>query len=226
MASPALSHSVLEDLEKSSLLLISLMGVRTLLERELRLKDMLLTSEDAALAELKRRQMDPLTLSIAYPYGYLSLSELTAVKDHIPNKNVRRHGLRMGTDGATKATARKGYLFPILVQLSLHYLDNDPVRTFRMAEALIILGQIGPLVFSMHLGDGIELEVEVEIPDSASIPIAESENTHAPNAQEIEVPLVIHTWAGFCRDVSSVNSDRPTEIKIELAPHYLPTGGE
>jgi hypothetical protein len=224
MASPLLSNSILDDLEKSSLLLISLMGVRTLLERELRLKDMLLTSEDSALAELKRRLTDPLTFAIAYPYGYLSLSELSAVKDHTPNKNVRRHGLRMGTAGATRATARKGYVFPILVQLSLHYLDNDPVRTFRMAEALIILGQIGPLTFSMKLGEGMELEVQVEIPDSASIPISESENTHAPDAQEIEVPLIIHTWAGFCRDVSSVNSDRPTEITIELEDNYLPTG--
>lgn len=218
-----ISNSILDDLEKSSLLFISLMGVRTLLERELLLKDMILASEDSAIKELQRRLTTDLSGTVAYPYGYMSLSELTAVKDHAPNKNIKRHGLRMGTDSATRNTVRKGYIFPVVVQISLHYLDNNPVRVLRMAEALIILAQIGPLVFSLTAGEGVELDVMVEIPEGATIPIAETENTHSPDAQEIEVPLVIHTYAGFFRDVSSVNSDTP-EISVNLKPNYLPTG--
>lgn len=218
-----ISNSIFDDLQKSSLLSISLMGVRTLLERELCLKDMIIASEDSSIKELQRRLTTDLSRTISYPYGYLSLSELTAVKDHSPNKNIKRHGWRMGTEGATRATSRKGYLFPVVIQIALHYLDNDPMRVLRMAEALVILAQIGPLVFSLHVGDGIELEVEVEIPDGATIPIAETENNHSPGAQEIEVSLIIHTYAGFFRDVSAVNSDSPT-VTVQLKPNYLPTG--
>jgi hypothetical protein len=220
-----ISNSIFDDLEKSSLLFISLMGVRTLLERELLLKDLVLASEDSAIKELQRRLTTDMSNTIVFPYGYLSLSELTAVKDHAPNKNIKRHGWRMGTEGATRATTKKGYLFPVVVQISLHYLDNDPIRVLRMAEALVILAQIGPLVFSLNIGDGVELEIMVEIPEGATIPIAETENSHCPDAQEIEVALVIHTYAGFFRDVSAVNSDRPS-VSIELKPNYLPTGEE
>lgn len=214
------SNSIFDDLEKSSLLYASLMGVRTLLERELLLKDLVIASQDSAVMEIRRRAERPVDYTVPYPYGYLSLSELTAVKDHAPNKNIRRHGWRMGTAGATRATVRKGYVFPVLVQISLHYLDNDPIRTLRMSEALIILGQIGPLTFSMSIGEGTDLDIQVEIPETATIPIAETENPHSPDAQEIEVPLIIHTYAGFFRDVAAVNSDRPT-IEVTLKSNYL-----
>jgi hypothetical protein len=220
-----LSNSILTELEQSSLLYISLLGVRTLIEREFALKDMLLASQDSAITELRRRLNNPETNTVSYPYGYLSLSELTSVKDHTPNKNVKRHGWRMGTMDATHATSKKGYIFPILVQISLHYLDNDPIRTLRMAEALIILGQIGPLAFSLNVGEGIELEVMVEIPESAPIPIGEAESEHAPDAQEIEIPLVIKTYAGFFRDVSAVNSNKPI-ISFDLKSNYFAQGEE
>lgn len=220
-----LTNSIFDDLNRSSLLYTSLLGVRSLLEQELLLKDLIIASEDSASRELQRRLTDEKTRTIAYPYSYISMSELTGVKDRVPGKNVKRMGYRSGVDQATKATARKAFVFPVLVQLSLHYLDNDPLRTLRMAEALVILTQIGYMTFTLKSGNGNTMEVYVEIPDSATIPIAETENTHAPGSQEIEVPLVIHTWAGFFRDVSAVNSDRPN-ISFNIANTYLQNPGE
>ncbi len=221
-----INNTIFDDLRQSSLLLMSLMGVRTLLERELELKDLVLASEDSAVKELQRRKMDPITATMPYPYAYLSLSEMTAVKDHGPNKLIRRHGFRMGTTESTRATSKKGYIFPVVVQISLHYLDNDPIRVLKMAEALIILGQIGPLAFSLLIGEeGMDLDISMEIPETATIPIAETENIHAPDSQELEIPLIVHTYAGFFRDVSAVNSSHPI-LSIQLKENYLPTGEE
>ena len=216
-----ISNSIIDDLEKSSLLMMSLMGVRTLLERELRINDMIIATEDGASKELLRRLSDVNQSTVAYPYGYLSLSELTAVKDRSPNKLVKRHGIRLGTYQATLATSKKAFIFPAMVQISMHYLDNDPIRLLRMAEALLILGQIGPLTFTLTVGGELTLNIQVEIPESATIPVAETENTHAPDAQELEIPLVLHTYVGFFRDVAAVNSTNPT-VSIELQSNYLP----
>jgi hypothetical protein len=204
-----MSNSILDSLSKSSLLLISLMGVRTLLERELRLKDMIITTEDAATEELVRRLQDPTTRAVAYPYGYLTMSGMTSIKDQNSTKAIKRHGFRAGMTDVTKLTTKKGFVFPVMFAITLNYLDNDPTRLLKMAEALMILGQIGPLAFDLILEEDMKLGVRVSLPDNATIPIGESENEQSPGAQKLEVELIVNCWAGFFKDVSSVNSDRP-----------------
>jgi hypothetical protein len=219
-----LSNSILEELDKSNLFFISLQGVRTLLEREFLLKDLVLQTGDSAREELKRRLANPdLTdRNLAYPYSYMSLSDMTGLKDRAPNKNIRRHGWRMLSQNATRATSRKAYIFPAAVQIGLHYIDNDPIRLLRMSQAFIILGQLGNLVFQLKMGHDFELDVTVGLPDTATIPIAETENVGLPDASEIEVPLIIDTYCGFFRDVAAVNSDTPEfKVEVALSPDYF-----
>lgn len=207
MAKPT---TVLDELNESSLFLSSLYGVRSVFERELGIKNMLIASDDMIKARIAQRvKQNQLP---EFPYAYLVLNEVQAVKELQPNKVVRRLGYRMGTTDATLSTSSKGYIFPVKASLELKYTDSDPLRVIKVAEALMILGQIGALTFELRVGDDAEamkLSVRMEIPESVSIPMADTSLTSAPGAMEVSLSFVMHAYAGFFRDVSAVNSTSP-----------------
>lgn len=199
----AITDSLLKTISKSSLLLMSLHGVRTAFERELDLRNMVIATSDSVKRELARKG------DTSYPYSYLSISELIGVRDQNSNKFVQRHGIRMGAEGATRATSRKAYLFPINVGMELKYIDSDPTRCFLMAESMVILSMLGGLQFELLVGDTVRFLVRVEIPETTAIPISAYGSTESPDASELSLTLVIHTYAGFLKDVSAVNSGNP-----------------
>ncbi len=199
----AITDSLLKTISHSSIMLMSLHGVRTAFERELELRNMVIATSDSVKRELLRKG------STAYPYSYLSISELIGLRDQNSNKHIQRHGIRMGAEGATRATSRKAYLFPINIGMELKYLDSDPTRTFLMAESMVILSMLGGLQFELLIGESIRFLVRVEIPETTAIPIGSYGSTESPEASELTLSLVIHTYAGFMRDVSAVNSGRP-----------------
>lgn len=211
-------RTILEELNESSLLLTSLHGIRTVLEKELGLANMLIATDDTIKKRIAQRANQ--NESPEYPYAYLVMNEFQAVKDMQPNKVVRRLGYRMGTIDATRATSSKGYIFPVRASIDLKYTDSDPYRTLKIAEAMMILGQAGALFFELLVGSqgdeaekagsGMRLEVRVEIPESVAIPISDSSLPSAPGAMEVTLPLVLHSYAGFFRNVSAVNSTSPT----------------
>jgi hypothetical protein len=200
----AISNSLFSELARNSILLISLHGVRTVLERELEIKNIMIATNDAIKRELMRKD------ETQYPYSYLNMSELIGIRDQQSNKVMQRFGIRAGMNGATRATSRKAFMFPINVGMELKYIDSDPLRIITMAESLVLLSIIGGLQFEIGLSDGIRFLVRVEIPESTSIPISSGESTESPGGSEITLSLIIHTYAGFFRDVSAVNSSSPT----------------
>lgn len=200
----SISDSLLKTISKSSLMLMSLHGVRTAFERELELKNMVISTSDTVKRELQRKG------TTAYPYSYLSMSELIGIRDQGSNKFVQRHGIRMAADGATRSTSRKAFLFPINVGMELKYIDSDPTRCFLMAESMVILSMLGGLQFELLIGDTVRFLVRVEIPETTAIPITSYSSAESPDASEISLSLVIHTYAGFLKDVSAVNSGKPT----------------
>ena len=210
-------NNILDELQESSLLTISLQGVRSLLEREFGLKNLTISTDDMFMQWLaaQAKSQGPLQ----YPYAYLSMSELTSVRDRVNNKAISRAGIKTGLNKTTYSTTRKAYTFPISLAMSLKYIDSDVARVIKMSEALIILAQIGPLGFTMEI-DQLELDVTVMLPSSCSINLAETDKQQCPGAFEIEASLVINTWTGFFKQTSAVSSNKPI-INIQTTSSYL-----
>lgn len=211
----AMTDNIFRELAKNSLMLISLHGVRTVLERELGIKDLQITMDETAKAEIERAAKQK---SVAYPYAYMSMSELTGVRDQSNNKYAQRYGTRMqaGGDGqSTRATSRKAFMFPINVGLDLKYIHDDPTQAMLMAEAFVILSMIGGVTFNIDLGGGVNFDVRIEIPESVTIPIASINAPEAPGGFEVSMSLIIHTFSGFFKEVAAVNNDHAT-LNVEI----------
>jgi hypothetical protein len=121
----------------------------------------------------------------------------------------------MGAAGATRATSRKAFLFPINIGLDLKYIDDDPARAMVMAESMVILSMIGGLIFNLRLSESINFDVRVEIPETVPIPLASTNNPESPGGIEVSLSLIIHTFSGFFKEVSAVNSGNAT-ISMEI----------
>lgn len=195
---------LLKDLENNSLLLASLSGLRSILEKELSIKNIEIATDDMVKAALAAKG------KVEYPYAYISLTELSGVRDIVPNKNVRRLGYSMGTFNSTKSTTQKAYLFPVTIAVDLKYVDSDPYRCLRMVEALVILSQIDALYYDIVLNDDYKYHNRVEIPENTSIPLADTNNPQTPGGMEVSVSLILHTYCGFIRDVAAVQRDKPS----------------
>lgn len=210
----ALTDNLFNDLSKNSLLLISLHGVRTVLEKQLGLKDIQISTDETVKRELERKAQN--REEIRFPYAYISLSEMIGVKDQNSNRNIQRLGIQ-SLSGAMKATSRKGFLFPINVGMELKYLTDKPEQAILMAETFVILSQIGGLSFRLTVSEDISFDVRIEVPENMSIPLADTSNTQSPSAIELSVQLVIHTYSGFFRNVAAVNSGNPIiDMQIEM----------
>lgn len=199
----AISDSLVKEVGQNSILLTSLHAVRTVLEKELEIKNLLITTNEAIKSDLLVRG------KTEYPYAYLSLSELTAMRDQGNSRVVQRTGMRVGSFGATRATSRKAYIFPITVGIELKYIDNDPYRLLIMAESMLLLGQISGIAFEVKFSENFKIQVRIEVPTNTTIPLADTSNVQEPSGSEVSLPLIIHTYAGFFREVSAVNSSNP-----------------
>lgn len=194
---------LLKDIEHNSMLLASLSGLRSILEKELDLKNIDIASDDMVKQLLASRG------HVEYPYAYISLTEISGVRDHTPNKNVRRLGYNMGTFNSTKSTTQKAYMFPVTIAVDFKYVDSDPYRCLRMVEALVILSQIDSLYYDIVLNDDYRYHNRVEIPENTSIPLSDTNNPQTPGGMEVSVSIILHTYCGFVRDVAAVQARRP-----------------
>ena len=211
----AITNSIFADMAKNSILLISLHGVRTVLEKQLELKDIQITTDETVKREIERKS-GAQGEGVRFPYAYLSMSELIGVKDQTNNRVMQKIGMP-GRGGAQRATTRKGYLFPINVGIELKYIDDKPERAILMAETLVILSQIGGLSFEIKISEDIVFDVRIEVPENMSIPLADTGNTQSPSAIEVSAQLIIHTYSGFFRNVAAVNSGNPIiDMQIEM----------
>src|SRR5476651_1508915 len=94
------------EIKQNGLMLMVLHGVRTVLENELDIHPILIATDDAIKGEYKRRG------HTEYPYAHIEINEVMGVRDQSSNRTMQRLGMTVGTDGATRATTRKAYLFP------------------------------------------------------------------------------------------------------------------
>jgi len=144
-----------------------------------------------------------------YPYAYIALSDMQADRTKLAGRNIRRNGFLVGTARAADATTQKGYIFPLKVSFELKYIDDDPYRVLVFAETFAILSASSNLTFGMRIAEELELHSTIVVPESITIPIADTGNTTEPGGQEVSVALILETYGGFVRDVSAVNSNRP-----------------
>ncbi len=195
--------TLLTEVKSNSLLTITLHGVRTILEHELGIESIIIATDDAVKSELLRRDEDH------YPYAHLEINELIGVKDKSASQTIKRLGLIVGLNGATKATTRKGYMFHAQVGMNLKYVAGDPQVWLPFCETMVILSLIGGLNFEIALNEDYKYHVKIEVPEQTAISLAAMNDAATPGGTEIEVPLIIHTQIGFFRDVAAVNSDSP-----------------
>lgn len=194
---------LLKDLENNSLLLASLSGLRSILEKELNVSNIAIASDDMVKNNLANKG------DVKYPYAYISLTELAGVKDQVPNKTIRRLGYSLGTFNSTKSTTQKAYMFPVTIAVDFKYVDSDPYRCIRMVEALVILSQIDALYYDIVLNEEYRYHNRVEIPENTSIPLSDTNNPQTPGGMEVSVSMILHTYCGFVRDVAAVQASTP-----------------
>lgn len=205
---------ILKELAKENLLFIALQGCRSVLERELEIPSVIFSMATNVRQELDRKAKAE-GKELEFPYSYITLTSLAALKDRQSNYAVQKHGIRFNTPGE-RATTAKGYMFPITLGLDFHYIDNDPIRTVMMAQALVLLAVNKSLSFSIDVGDLCSFIVDLEIPLETTINAAESNEPTLPGATDLNVQFVMNTTIGFFRDVAAVNSGSPT-MSIRLA---------
>ncbi len=206
---------VIKDLAQDNLLHIALQGCRAVLERELGIKSILFSMSASVRAEMMRRAKEEDKLK--FPYAYIALNSLAAVRDQQNNYAVRKHGNRLPTPG-DRATTPKGYTYPVTLGLDFHYIDSDPNRLLFISQALVLLSAVDGLTFQVNIGDLFTFVVRLEIPTETTINIQEPNDAAFPGASDINVQIIMHTTVGFFRDVSAVNGPRPT-IGINVADH-------
>lgn len=198
--------SLIKELAKENLLFIALQGCRAVLEKELDIPSVIFSMSSNVRQEVVRKARDT---ELKFPYSFLTLNSLAALKELQNNYAVQKHGLRFNTPGQ-RATTTKGYLFPITLGLDFHYIDNDPTRLLQMAQALVLLSINHGLSFQIDVGEIFTFVVDLEIPLETTINVMESNAPELPGASDLNVQFIMHTTIGFFRDVSAVNGPTPT----------------
>lgn len=217
------------ELAKSGILTANLHGVRTVLQREFGLKHFPISMDDKVKAQMENDKND------TYPYGWMVPSDLQGVRDQINTRAVQRFGARVGTYGATRNTSRVGYIFPVRLGIEIHIVTDDANKALRFSELFAILsGMQSILSFDVRFGQQFFINTRLEIPDTITIPFADTGDTTKPGGIELTMQMVVHTYAGFFHDKASVYAMDPiigmaTEEDGEVTdfsdlPSWLPEG--
>ncbi len=210
--------SIIAELANENLLYIALQGCRAVIEKELGIKQVIFSMTAAARTEFFRRGRE--SGELTFPYAFLNLTSLAAIKELQNNYAVQRHGVRFNAPG-TRATTAKGYLFPITLGLDFHYIDSEPTRILNIAQSLVLLSVTDGLSFKIDVGDIFSFVVRLEIPLETTIMLEDPNAQEVPGASDVNVQFIMHTTIGFFRDVSAVNSGSPTmDISINGAESF------
>lgn len=208
--------TILSEVRANNLLAVTLHGVREVLEQELEVSPILIATDETIKGDYMREG------HTTYPYAHLELTEVMAVRDQTSNRTMQRQGFHSGLDGATKATTRRGYLFPVTIGMTLKYATGDPMQQLDVAQALCIMACTQAMAFRIRLDKDFSYIVRIEVPEQTAIALASTTDTSLPGGAEVEAPLVIHSFIGFFRNVAAVNSGRPTfDIQIETGPQIF-----
>ena len=195
--------SIPKELLKSGLLRTFLHGTRSVLQRELGLKSLPYSLDDKVKAQQANQNND------VFPYGYIAPSDMQVNKEAQGNpRAMQRTGWRVGVFGASRNISNVGFIVPMRVGLELHYFHNDADFLLRVGEMFVMLSSMNNLNFDVKFGSNTDspfiLNTRIEIPDNMSIPIADTGDTTKPGGGELSIPLVLHTYAGFFKKMSSL----------------------
>lgn len=195
--------SIPKELLASGLLRTFLHGTKSVLQRELNLKSLPYSLDDKVKAQQANENNN------VFPYAYIAPSDMQVNKEAQGNpRAMQRNGWRVGTFGASRNISSVGFIVPMRMGLELHYFHNDADSLLRIGEMFVILSSMNNLNFDVKFGNGSEkpfiLNTRIEIPDNMSIPIADTGDTTKPGGGELVIPIVIHTYAGFIKKMSSL----------------------
>lgn len=193
-------------------LYVTLLGFRASLSQKLGLKELPLITHDDMKAELRRRD------NPSYPYGFFSIESLEIKKDQTLNKSTRRHSSAIAFDTATNAIVNKGYLFPVDIQASVHFVHNDPRDVLLFLEKALILGAVDAFSFKASVPGIPDWTVGVAMADGpVSLPRSEFENEADAGAFDIEMQFTISTKLGIIKDVAKINNEGRVDMSVGVA---------
>ncbi len=200
----ASSQSLPALIAKHGILSRCMSGVLSVLQKELALSKPVRYTQDERIKDSMSKDENT-----QYPYAWVVPSDAQAVRDGVNARAVARYGQRTGNFGATRNTTRVARVFPVNLGLELHYVTGDPMAMLAAVEMFLIFSATTNLNFDLKFGRDFFLNTRIEIPDSASIPLADTSDTTKPGGGELTLNLIVHTYAGFFTDVSSVYNKDP-----------------
>jgi len=202
--------NLVKEIEKNSLLLMSLQGMRAVLKRELNLKEDINFATDE-----KIKQYFDKSNQVTYPLYWLEPSDAKALRDRQNNHAVRKYGMRMDTLSMTKHKSFVSYVFPIQMGWTLKYVESDPVKAMMMAETFLILSMINKLGFRLSVGS-FETDVMITIPEDVTIPISDTSDYTKPGGIELAINLILETKTGFFKQVDTVINETTISYEMQL----------
>lgn len=215
---------IIDEIKENSILQACMHGARAVLERELKIRNIVFGTEETVRKQIERESGD-----VKYPYGYIQLTSLSVTRDRMNNKATRRHGMVNGIDTVSRSSIAKAFLFPVKLNADFHYVVGDPIQLMKSLETLAILTMTGSLTCRLTLGGdtAINFDVSITLPDDMSIPTAESGGSTNPGGNDITLGIVIDAFAGFVRNVATVNSTTPEMVfNVEYQPQLAELEGE
>jgi hypothetical protein len=190
----------------------TLQGYRAMLERQLGLSGIAVFINERQRQEKLRKTPVP-----SYPYSWIMLQELRAFKDIASGKNIARHGWFTSGSGATQTTTEKHYMWPVAIGTEVHVVHDDPLEIMRVAERMVITSMTDALNFSIEVLPGVKTMVRAEVPDTVSIPLAETDNAANPDSNEIVLQIALYSWIGFSKDVNRASGTVGASTKVTNA---------
>lgn len=174
---------------------VTLKGLRAVINQHIGIPSIQVMTNERAREALNRKG------KAQFPYGWLNVQELRAWKENASGHNIARHGWFNPNSDVTNSTTTKGYLWPVALGVELHAVYDDPEQALTVAEALMILSMTNGFNFKINLSPGMTVMVRCEVPDTISIPLAETDNQSNPDGIELTLGLVLYTWVGFFKSV-------------------------
>lgn len=183
-------------------LFLTLIGFRKTISRHLGLRTLPFILHDNPKAVVRREQ------NREYPYGFFRLNGFEILRDGQANKTLRRHGSTLTLDDITDAAISKGYLFPCMLGVELHFIHNDPQEVLHLIEKTSILGAVDGFSYKVTMPGSSDWVVGVQMNEGPiDIPQVELESETDAAAFDITLNFNLRTRVGVVKDVPKINNE-------------------
>lgn len=188
--------------DKSSALLVTLLGIKQTLAHHLGLSTVAFTMREDNHAVLRRQPETE-----RFPYGWFFVNNFTLTSDRQALKTLSRHAMGLTVDEATNTLVQKAYMFPAELTLEFHFVSNDILDVIKVIEKVAIISGIDKFSFESSV-DGFQWMTSLNLQDnSTSIPRSIVEDPALPNAFDISFAFKAVTKVGVTKDVPKINNE-------------------